>query len=154
MNIVVSDPKTRKAYSKKIDNPAIFLNRKIGDKVELGLAGLDGYEAEITGGSDKEGFPMKHDLTGGNRRDVYVVTNVKQGSREKITRRGNLVTQEISQLNLKVTKEGAKKLDELLGGEKKDRKEQISVKEQMVKESLENVGKISAEEAKLIKKSR
>src|SRR3989344_395507 len=99
MNIVVSDPKTRKAYSKKIDNPAIFLNKKIGDTVELGLAGLDGYEAQITGGSDTEGFPMKHDMTGSNRRDIYVVVDAKKGVRKKITRRGNLVTQETSQIN-------------------------------------------------------
>ncbi len=153
MNIVVSDPKTRKAYSKKIDNAAVFLGKKIGESVELGLIGLDGYTAQITGGSDKEGFPMKPDMAGSNRREIYAVTNAKKGIRQKIRRRGNVVTNEISQLNLKVTKDGAKALSEILGStEKKD--EKLSVKDRMVKESLENVGKISAEEAKLIKKSK
>ena len=75
MNIVVSDPKTRKAYSKKIDNPVIFIGKKIGEEVELGLAGLEGYTALITGGSDKQGFPMRRDLTGGNRKEIYVVVD-------------------------------------------------------------------------------
>ncbi|HLC92577.1 MAG TPA: S6e family ribosomal protein [archaeon] len=152
MNIVVSDPKTRKAYSKKIDNPAIFVGKKIGESVELGLMGLDGYTAKITGGSDKEGFPMKPDMAGSNRKEIYVVVDAKKGIRQKIRRRGNLVTGEISQLNLKITKDGAKPLADVLGGEKKE--EKTSVKDQMVKESLENVGKISAEEAKLIKKAK
>ena len=153
MNIVVSDPKTRKAYSKKIDNPAIFIGKKVGESVELGLIGLDGYTAKITGGSDKEGFPMKPDMAGSNRREIYVVVDAKKGVRGKIRRRGNSVTNEIAQLNLKVTRDGAKPLVEILStGEKKD--EKISLKDKMVKESLENVGKISAEEAKLIKKAK
>jgi len=153
MNIVVSDPKTKKAYSKKIDNPAIFLGKKIGESMELGLLGLDGYTAQITGGSDKEGFPMKPDMTGSSRREIYVVVDAKKGIRQKVRRRGNQITNEVSQLNLKVTKEGAKPLIEILGtGEKKE--EKISAKEQAVKESLENVGKISSEEAKLIKKAK
>ena len=153
MNIVVSDPSTRKAYSKKVDNPAIFIGKKVGESVELGLIGLDGYTAKITGGSDKQGFPMKADLVGGNRKEIFIVTDAKKGHREKIRRRGNLVTDEIAQLNLKVVKEGAKKLEEIMP-KKEGSGEKLSVKEQMVKESLENVGKISAEEAKLIKKSK
>lgn len=154
MNIVVSDPKTRKAYSKKIDNPAVFMGRKIGEDVELGLMGLDGFTGKITGGSDKEGFPMKGDLAGAGRKRIYVTVDRKKGSRKKITRRGNIVTSDISQLNLKIVKEGSKKLEEAIGPVEKKGDEKASVKEQMVKESLENVGKISAEEAKEIKKHK
>ncbi len=155
MNIVVSDPKTRKAYSKKIDNPAIFVGKRIGEEVELGLIGLEGYAAKITGGSDKEGFPMRHDLASVNRREIYVTVDAKKGSRQKINRRGNAVSDEIAQLNLKVVKEGGKKLEEILGTPGSEKKgEKLSLKEQMVKESLDNVGKISTEEAKLIKKSK
>ena len=59
MNIVISDPKTKKAYSKKIEDPKPFLNKKIGETINLTIIGLDGFEGKITGGSDKEGFPMK-----------------------------------------------------------------------------------------------
>ncbi len=155
MNIVVSDPKTRKAYHKKVENPAIFIGKKIGSEVELGVIGLEGCTAKITGGSDKEGFPMMPGLAGGARKSVYIIVDKKKGVKKRVNRRGSLVTGEIAQLNLKVTKEGAKSIEEVLGGEKAEKKEEkLSVKEQMVKESLENIGKISAEEAKLIKKSK
>ena len=70
MNIVVSDPKTRKAYSKKIDSAAVFNGKKVGDEVALGIIGLEGYTAKITGGSDTEGFPMKSDLASSARKTV------------------------------------------------------------------------------------
>ncbi len=150
MNIVVSDPKTRKAYSKKIDNAAVFNGRKVGDEVELGIIGLDGYTAKITGGSDTEGFPMKPDLSGGARKTVWVTTDRKKGRQEKISRRGNMVSDEIAQLNLKVIKDGNKKLGEIFGTEKKA-EEKISIKEEMVKKSLENVGNVGGDSA-LMKK--
>lgn len=153
MNIVVSDPKSRKAYTKKIDSPALFSGRKIGEEVELGAIGLDGYEAKITGGSDKQGFPMRPDLTGAARKTIWVTTNLKKGEKRKIAKRGNTVSEEIEQLNIVVTKEGQKKLEEIFGTEKKV-EEKISIKEQAVKESLENVGKISSEEALLMKKGK
>ncbi len=153
MNIVISDPNTRKAYPKKIDNPAFFIGKKIGDEVELGVIGLDGYKARITGGSDKQGFPMKRDLEGTSRIKVFVTVDSKKGIKKKVSRRGNQISEEIAQINLKVVKYGGKSLEELLGGEKTESKEEkVSIKEQMVKESLENVGKISAAEAKDIKK--
>ena len=153
MNIVVSDPKTRKAYSKKVDNAAMFNGKKVGEQIELGIVGLDGYVAKITGGSDKQGFPMKSDLAGPGRREVYITTNVKHGERIKVARRGNTITDEIAQLNVKVVKEGQKSLEELLGKQEK-KEEEVSIKDKMVKESLENVGKVSAEEAKEIKKHK
>ncbi|MEK6958356.1 MAG: S6e family ribosomal protein [archaeon] len=152
MNIVVSDPKTRKAYSKKIDNPMVFAGKKIGEKVELGIVGLEGYAAEITGGSDKQGFPMRKDLEGTMRKRIYIVKDRKKGVRHKIAKRGNVVSGETAQLNLKVIKEGKKPLQEILGGEKKE--EKMSAKEELVKTSLENVGKETSISPKDIKKGR
>ena len=89
MNIVVSDPKTKKAYIKKIENAGMFIGKKIGEEVELGTLGLEGYKAKITGGSDKQGFPMKPDLEGSNRKTVYLIENAKKGIRKKVSKRGN-----------------------------------------------------------------
>ena len=75
----------------------------------------------------------------------------KKGIRQKIRRRGNLVTDEIAQLNLKVTKEGSKKLEEIFAGNAKETTDDLSFKEKAVKESLANVGKIDASAAKDIK---
>ncbi|VVC00552.1 30S ribosomal protein S6e [uncultured archaeon] len=150
MNIVVSDPKSRKAYSKKIDSAAAFSGRKIGEEVELGIIGLDGYKARITGGSDNEGFPMKHDLSGTSRKTVWTTFDSKRGERGKVARHGNTVSEEISQLNLVVTKDGSKSLEELLGTGKKT-EEKVSIKEQAIKESLENVGNVGGDSSMLKK---
>ena len=152
MKISVSDPKTKKAYPKTIENNAFFKGKKIGNEVELGLIGLDGYKAIITGGSDKQGFPMKHDFEGTNRKKLYLIKNVKKGLREKVSKRGNEISDETAQVNLKITKEGKVKLEELLGGEKAEHKDgKKSFTEKAVEQSLENVGKIDASAAKDIK---
>jgi small subunit ribosomal protein S6e len=156
VKLVISDTKAGKAYSKKTEED-VFLNKRIGDEVDLGIVGLVGFKAKITGGSDKQGFPMKPTVEGQGRRKILVRkgVGVKLDEKGKIVRksmRGNSVSKEIVQLNLAVTKEGSTKLDELIRpGEGKEEKKE-SVKEKLVKQSLENVGNVAlAEEAKNIK---
>ena len=133
MNIVISDPKTGKAYSKKIEGPELFLNKKVGQQVTLNGIGLDGYEAKITGGSDKQGFPMKADLEGTGRRKVLLVKQKNKGIRRRISFRG-------------------KNLDELIGvKEKKEEETQESIKEKMIKKSLEMAG--TTEAAKVVEEA-
>ena len=121
MKLVVSDPATKKAYTKTVENAQMFFGKKVGEEVELGIAGLDGYSAKIMGGSDKQGFPIKSDLEGGARKVVLLTTDVKKGSKQKSSRRGSMISDETSQLNLKVTKTGSKPLEELLGGANKEK---------------------------------
>ncbi|MFH1224743.1 MAG: S6e family ribosomal protein [Candidatus Diapherotrites archaeon] len=142
MHIVISDPKTSKGYKKKIDNPAIFMGKKVGEEVSLSAVGLEGYSAKITGGSDKQGFPIKGDLPGTARRKIYITTDVKKGVRMRVNRRGNTVTDEVQQLNLAVTKYGGKKLDELIVKETEEKK--LSAKEEAV---LKAKGELAAAEA-------
>ena len=118
MNIVVSDPKTRKAYSVNVDKP-VFLGKKIGDTVELGVIGLDGYKAVITGGSDKDGFPMKPSLPGTARKKVLLGSGVgyrpdERGIRKRKRVRGNVIAEDIHQVNLKIVEYGKEPLDKLL----------------------------------------
>ncbi len=123
MNITVSN-KDGKAYSVKTEQP-VFIGKKIGSTIKLDSIGLTGFEGKITGGSDKQGIPMKHDLDGLQRKKVFIVTDKKKGTRKRITRRGNTISTEIAQVNIKITKEGTKKIEEILGKkeEKKDEKE-------------------------------
>ena len=63
-----------------------------------------------------------------------------------------MISDETAQVNLKITKQGSKDILEVLGSEKqKTDDKKISFREKAVKESLENIGKISAEDAKNIK---
>lgn len=159
MQIVISDPKTRKAYAKKVEGN-MYLNNKIGDEIDLSEAGLAGYKAKITGGSDKEGFPMKSSVPGAVRKKVFLSegtglrTTHKEGERRRISVRGNTVSDMIAQLNVKITAYGSANLDDMFPkGDKKE--EKVSIKEQMVKKSLDEVGNASmAAEAKEIKKNK
>jgi small subunit ribosomal protein S6e len=131
MKLVVSDPKSRQAYTKTVENAQMFFGKKVGQEVELGIIGLEGYSAKITGGSDKQGFPIKPDLEGGARKKVLVTLDAKKGQKKKISRRGNLVTDEIAQLNLKIVKYGPKPIEEILGGANKE----VSKKKESAKPS-------------------
>ncbi len=137
-----TDPESKgKSYSVEIKgaNYNHFLGKKIGDVVDGQFVGegdqsLLGFKLEITGGSDQTGTPMRSDVAGGNRQAVLVSKSTgykahklvkKKGKRYRYTYdgirqrrwfRGNTVTQDTRQLNLKVVESGKKSLADLLGG--------------------------------------
>ncbi|MBN1941299.1 MAG: 30S ribosomal protein S6e [Candidatus Diapherotrites archaeon] len=146
MNIVISDPKTGKNASKKLEQ-TVFMNRKIGEEVDLGIIGLTGFKAKISGGSDKQGFPMKPSLQGNMRRKILMQKGTgfrgkRKGVFKRKSARGNTVSEETQQLNLVITKPGDMKDFESLIPKEKVEEKKVSVKEEMVKESLENVGNV------------
>ncbi|MBN2067668.1 MAG: 30S ribosomal protein S6e [Candidatus Diapherotrites archaeon] len=157
MNLVISDPKTGKAFNKKTES-VVFANRKIGETVDLNTIGLAGYKAKIMGGSDKQGFPMKPSLQIPGRKKVLLKEGIgfnskRKGMVKRKSVRGNTVGTETAQLNLAVTEYGQKSLSELLTGKvEKEEEEKETAKERMIRQSLENVGNVElAEEAKKIK---
>ncbi|MDP6670781.1 MAG: 30S ribosomal protein S6e [archaeon] len=158
MNIVVSDPKSGKAFSKKTEE-AVFLNRAIGEEVDLGVIGMAGYKAKIVGGSDKQGFPMKKSLDGPGRKKLLLKKGVgfktdRKGKRKRRSVRGNTVSPEIMQLNIVITKAGDKKFEDFMKADvEKPKEEDVgSAKDRLVKQSLENVGNVElAGDAKLAK---
>ncbi len=93
---------------------------KIGDEIEASIVGLNGYKLKITGGSDKNGFPMKRDVDGPRRIKSLLSGGLgfepkRDGQRRRKTVRGNTVSDDIVQINTIVTEKGAKSIDELLG---------------------------------------
>ena len=94
-----------------------FVHRKkIGDAVSGDLLGYAGYEFQITGGSDKCGFPMRKGIQSA-RKKVLIGQGVgfngkdRHGSRQGgLIRRktvcGEAITKIIHQVNLRVAKEG------------------------------------------------
>ncbi len=150
MKLVISDPKTGKAYSKKTEEPSVFFDKKIGDTVSLNSIGLHNFEATITGGSDTEGFPMKRNFAGSRRSKNFVTKDKKQGLRVRITERGNTVAKDIAQLNVKITKYGDKHIEEIIIPEKKDGKK--SAKEELIEASLKTAG--TAEAAKEMERAQ
>jgi len=98
-----------------------ILGMKVGDKIQGQLIGgqFIGYEFEITGASDKAGFPIKKDVEGSMHKRValsYGVgmrTTKPKNVKHKKTVHGNTISEDIIQINLKVVKEGAKKMAEI-----------------------------------------
>ncbi len=119
--IVIADPKTRKAYQKEIEQTRSgLLGKKIGDKISGSSIDLPGYEFEITGGSDRDGFPMRRDVEGTGRKRIVLAGPPGfhprlKGQRKRKSVRGNTISPDIVQVNLKVVGYGQKSLDELFG---------------------------------------
>ena len=131
MKIVISDPKTGKSFGAEIpkDKESSFIGKKIGDKLEGGVVGAEGYEMIITGGSDISGFPIRRDVSGPRRVGVILssgtgITKHKKGFRAKRNVRGNIISDQIVQINTSVSQQGSKPLEELfpkVAGEKKEK---------------------------------
>lgn len=104
--LVVSDPTTKKVESKEVkDTEArLFLGKKLGEVVDASPLGLGAVM--LTGGSDRAGFPMRSDVLGGGKNYVLMTDgtgfhSTEEGVKKRKLVRGNTVTEEIYQLNLK-----------------------------------------------------
>ena len=116
---VINDPKTGKSYKKEGD-AQIYMGRKIGEKVDGNSIGLKGYELEITGGSDAQGFPMRGDLDVVGRKRPLVVSGVGskgtyKGVKHRKTVHCKTVDENINQLNVKIVKFGSESIEKALG---------------------------------------
>ncbi|MBT6995359.1 30S ribosomal protein S6e [Candidatus Woesearchaeota archaeon] len=116
---VINDPKTGKSYKKEGD-AQIYMGKKVRDKIDGNAIGLKGYELEITGGSDAQGFPMRGDLDTMGRKRPLVVSGVgaklkEKGIKQRKTVHGKTVDETINQLNVKIVKVGSEDLEKALG---------------------------------------
>ena len=116
MKFVVST-KSGKAYSATSDQET-FIGKKIGDIVKLDGLGLTGFEAKITGGSDKDGFPMYPTLSGAGRK-IFTANSLgfkaTRKGEKRVSVRGNTIGTETTQINLVITKEGSADINAILG---------------------------------------
>jgi small subunit ribosomal protein S6e len=110
--LVISDPKTAKAEVLEVKDASaqVLVGRKIGDIVDASTIGYSG-KIQITGGSDKAGFPMRADVMGGGKNYVLLSRGVgyrstEGGSKKRKLVRGNTITEEVYQINAKKS-EGA-----------------------------------------------
>ncbi|HET6398907.1 MAG TPA: 30S ribosomal protein S6e [Candidatus Thermoplasmatota archaeon] len=114
--LVINDPATGKSYKFEVSghHAQTFVNKKIGDQVDGINANLPGYKLQIMGGSDKSGFPMRGDVEGTQRRRLLLTEGIGfhptdyPGKRKRVSVRGNRISNDIIQVNLKVVKAGSK----------------------------------------------
>jgi small subunit ribosomal protein S6e len=120
MKLVVNDVKAVKSLQKEVadDKAAAFYGKKIGEEFDGGMAGLPGYKLKITGGSDRDGFPMRPEVSGQGRKKLLLsggpgIHVTRKGLRLVKAVVGNTVSARTAQLNSKVVEYGGKPLDEL-----------------------------------------
>lgn len=91
-----------------------LVGKRIGESVDGMIAGLSGLTLQVTGGSDKDGFPMRANVHGGVKARVLLSEGVgfnpkEGGERRRKLVRGNVITEDIVQVNLKVAQEQKEK---------------------------------------------
>ena len=145
--------KSGKTYKFELETDE-FLGKELHNKIhgkEL-LPNLNGYEFEITGASDKSGFTAHEDVQGvGTKRILLTygkamkkrprkegkkkVSNPKpKGLRLRKTVRGRVISPEIVQINLKLLKEGSKKLSEIFPEQNQPKEQPKEEKQEEKKE--------------------
>jgi ribosomal protein S6E (S10) len=128
-----------------------FLNKKIGSIIKGSSIkesqDLGDYEFKVTGASHLTGIPLLSQVQGVGLKKILLTrgkamkTKKPQGLRLKKTVHADIITEEISQVNLKVTKEGSKTLAKIFGKEEKPaeekKEEQPEAKEKVEEKSVE-----------------
>lgn len=131
VRLVVGNPSTSKTHQKMLSaaEAGKLVGLKIGSSLKGEPVGLPGYELLITGGSDKDGFPMRKGIPGVGKHRPLLTAGVgfrpkREGERSKVTVHSENIDAIIAQVNVKVTKQGEKPLDELIAPAEKDGKKQ------------------------------
>lgn len=113
--VIVSDPQTGTSKVVEVEEAraAPFIGRKIGETMDGSVVELPATKVQITGGSDKDGVPIRPNVHGGVRRKVILSGGVgfnpkRSGERKRKAVRGNSITDEIVQINMKIIEQPKK----------------------------------------------
>lgn len=118
---VINDSKTKRSCQVEVDQSkaADLIGKKIGEEFNGDILDMSGYVLQITGGTDKDGFPMHSGLKGQGRKKMLLsglpaFKPYKNGMKKRKTVRGDTVSDAIVQINAKVVKAGDKPVEKLL----------------------------------------
>jgi small subunit ribosomal protein S6e len=144
--VTVSDGNTGLAHQIEISGSQAnkFTGKSIGDIVIGDAVGLPGYSLKITGGTDKDGFPMRRGLPGPYRRKILIAGGVGynspvEGMRRRKTMRGEEISTDVGQINTLVEEYGSKSIAVLLGGEPEEVVEETASEEATEEVAVEEV---------------
>jgi small subunit ribosomal protein S6e len=125
--VIVSDPATGTSKVVELEETRAtpLIGRKIGEVIDGATLDLPAHKVQIVGGSDKDGVPMRPSVHGGVRRHVVLSGGVgfnphNKGERKRKTVRGNVVTDEIVQVNAKIVEKPKKSAESKAGQPKKE----------------------------------
>ena len=113
--IVISDPQTGESQFTEIEGPRAvpLIGKKTGETIDGSVVGSPGHKLKITGGSDKDGFPVRPSVHGGVRINAVLSEGAgfhakTKGERRRKTLRGNVITEDIVQINMKIVEKPKK----------------------------------------------
>jgi len=146
--VIISDPQEGNSKVVELEEAraATLIGRRIGEVIDGSILDLAGYKVQITGGADKDGFPMRPSVHGGVRRKIVLSGGVgfnphDKGVRKRKTIRGNVITEEIVQINMKIAEKPKKTKEEKEAKEpkkkKKTRKKKTEAAEKEAKQEVE-----------------
>jgi small subunit ribosomal protein S6e len=120
--LVISEGENSHQLEMEAADSKKLIGLKIGEEFDASKVGLEGYKLQITGGSDKNGFPMKKDVDGPRRIRSLLSGGIgfkpkRKGQRRRKTVRGNTISDQIVQINTLVVEKGSKNIEELLQSE-------------------------------------
>lgn len=107
--LIVSDPSTGKSQKVELEDARMtpLVGKKIGDVVDGAIANMAGYKLKITGGTDKDGIPMRPDIHGSAKSQIILSGGIgfhptSEGERKRKVVRGNTISSESKFLNLSI----------------------------------------------------
>jgi small subunit ribosomal protein S6e len=128
---IIADPKTGKTYQTVVSghHANSLIGKKIGDEFDGIFVSLPGYKLNLTGGSDKDGFPMRKDIHGMKRRKVLLSESIgfnakRPGMRKRKSICGDTISPDIVQVNMKITSYGSKPIEDALKSTEKEEKKE------------------------------
>ncbi|MEM0349468.1 MAG: S6e family ribosomal protein [Candidatus Caldarchaeum sp.] len=126
--MVLSDPVQKKASTIQLtpQQLTLLIGKRIGETVDGGVFGYKGYLIRITGGTDKDGLPMRPDVSGPRKVRVLLsggpgfhprrkppskrkkkrARRLIKGLRKRVTVRGDTISEAIAQINAVLVKRG------------------------------------------------
>lgn len=113
--VVVSSPADGKSKTVTVAEAQAqaLIGMKIGDTLNGEPFGFKDKELIITGGSDKSGIPLRSDIAGSGKRRILLSGTPgyhpkNSGERKRKLVRGNMITEDMVQINVKVAEAGKK----------------------------------------------
>jgi small subunit ribosomal protein S6e len=107
--LIISDPETGTSQKVELEDArmAPIMGSRIGEVIDGTVADLAGHKIQLTGGTDKDGIPMRPDVHGGVKARVVLSGGVgykpkKKGERKRVVVRGNTVSADTTFLNFKI----------------------------------------------------
>ncbi len=133
--LIISDPAAGTSQRVEIEEAQLrpLVGTRIGQTIDGSLAGMQGYKLKFTGGTDKDGIPMRPDVHGSAKAHIVLSGGVgykpkNAGEQKRKVVRGNTISTETTFLNFSIA-EAPKKRKKAAAKEAEAEPEEAPVEE-------------------------